>query len=396
VRTARWAVLVTGLGLLAGCASAGAHATAAPPATAASAPLATSMASMTGSSSAASGGAAWAILAMGGAAAAENQFWELFTRQAGSDQWRLVTPPGVADNGGLVATGAGASVTVAFRPSQDLTFSPLAATTDGGKAWTAGLLDAPVASVPDALAGDGPSTMLALLSDGAVEQASASGGGWTRLAAPGAIASSAAGRRCQVGGLTAVAYTPSGTPLVAAECGRAGVAGLFAHVGGSWQTAGPTVSSVQSAQVLRLSGDRSGDTALLQVGGQVGGRGGGLIGGLVAAWTGPSLTGESTGWATSAPLAGAGRVLGSGTGADGAVWVLLTGNRAAVISGPGGTWRMLTAPPPGTAVLAALPGGVFQALAVSGAKLTVYRLTTAGGWSSTQVINVPIQYGSSS
>jgi hypothetical protein len=131
VRAARWAVLVTGMGLLAGCASAGTHAAAAPSVAAASAPLATSMAT---SSSAASGGAAWAILPMGGAAADENQFWELFTRQAGNDQWQLVTPPGVADNGGLVATGAGASVTVAFRASQGLTFSPLAATTNGGKA----------------------------------------------------------------------------------------------------------------------------------------------------------------------------------------------------------------------------------------------------------------------
>jgi hypothetical protein len=385
VTTARRAVLVAGVGLLlAGCASAGTHAAAVPSDTTASAPLATSM--VASSTAAASGGAAWAILPMGGAAADENQFWELFTRQAG--HWQLVTPPGVADNGGLVATGAGASVTVAFRPSQGLTFSPLAVTTDGGKAWATGLLDAPVASVPDALAGDGTSTMLALLSDGAVDQASASGAGWTRLAAPGAIASSAAGRRCQVGGLTAVAYTPSGTPLVAADCGRAGVAGVFAHVGGDWQAAGPTVSGAQSAQVLRLSGTGSGDIALLQAGG----RGGGLV----AAWTGPSWTGESTGWTTSAPLAGAGQVIGSGTGPGGAVWVLLAGNRAAVISGAGGTWRMLPAPPPGTAALAALPGGVFEALAVSVAKLTVYRLSAASAWSRTQVINVPIQYGSSS
>ncbi len=393
--TARWAVLVTGMGLLAGCASAGTHAAGThaaevPSDTAASAPLATSM---TASSAGASGGAAWAILPMGGAAADENQFWELFTRQAGNGQWQLVTPPGVADNGGLVATGAGASITVAFRPSQGLTFSPLAATTDGGKAWATGLLDAPVAGVPDALAGDDTSMMLALLSDGAVDQASTSGGtsvsaaSWERLAAPGAIASSAAGRRCRVGGLTAVAYTPSGTPLVAADCDRAGVAGVFAHVGGEWQAVGPTVSSGQLARVLRLSDARSGDTALLQTGGPGGG--------LAAAWTGPSWTGDSTGWTTSAPLTGTAQVLSSGTGPGGTVWVLLAGNRAAVISGPGGPWRMLTAPPPGTVALAAQPGGVLEALAVSGAKLTVYRLTTTGAWSSTQVITVPIQYGSS-
>ena len=66
---------------------------------AATAPLATSMTT--------ADGATWAILAMGGAAADENQFWELFTRPAGNGQWELVTPPGVADNGGLVASGGG-------------------------------------------------------------------------------------------------------------------------------------------------------------------------------------------------------------------------------------------------------------------------------------------------
>ena len=91
-------------------------------------------------------GATWAIVAMGGSAAGENQFWELFTRPAASDQWELVTPPGVADNGGLVAAGGAASLTVAFRPSQGLTFSPLAVTSDDGKTWGTGLIDAPVAS----------------------------------------------------------------------------------------------------------------------------------------------------------------------------------------------------------------------------------------------------------
>jgi hypothetical protein len=47
-------------------------------------------------------------------------------------------------------------------------------------------------------------------------------------------------------------------------------------------------------------------------------------------------------------------------------------------------------------VLAAGPGGAVDALAVSGGKLTVWRLAAAAaGWSETQTINVPIQYGSS-
>ena len=51
--------------------------------------------------------------------------------------WKLVTPPGVADNGGLVASADGASsLTVAVRPSQNLAFSPLAATANGGASWS--------------------------------------------------------------------------------------------------------------------------------------------------------------------------------------------------------------------------------------------------------------------
>jgi hypothetical protein len=52
--------------------------------------------------------------------------------------------------------------------------------------------------------------------------------------------------------------------------------------------------------------------------------------------------------------------------------------------------------PPGTAALAPGPGGGFDALAVSGSKLTVWRLDQgATAWTRTQVINVPIEYGSS-
>ncbi len=68
--------------------------------------------------------------------------WQVFVRQSASPAWRLVTPPGVADNGGLVAAGTGRALTVAVRPSQNLTFSPLAVSTDGGARWSTALVDA--------------------------------------------------------------------------------------------------------------------------------------------------------------------------------------------------------------------------------------------------------------
>jgi hypothetical protein len=56
-------------------------------------------------------------------------------------------------------------------------------------------------------------------------------------------------------------------------------------------------------------------------------------------------------------------------------------------------WR--PTPPPGTAALAVLPGATTDALAVTGATLTIYQLTAAGTWSRPQSVKIPIQYGSS-
>jgi hypothetical protein len=372
----RAAALLAGTALLAGCASTASQPPSAPPA-AAAAPLATSM-TVTGAGT-------WAIVAMGGSAADQNNFWELFTRPAGGTQWELATPPGVADNGGLVASGGDGSLTVAIRPSQGLTFSPLASTSDDGKTWGTGLLDAAVAAAPDALAA-GSGHTLALLDDGTIEQSGAAGGNWTRLAAPDAIATSPAGRQCQVTGLTAVAYTPSGMPLAAASCGRPGTVGIFARIAaGTWQAAGPAAPGGSPVRVLRLTGTATGDTALLA-------SGTGSAASLFAAWTA-----DGTRWTTSSALpTRSSQVLASGTGPGSTAWVLLTDGRAAIIAGPGAAWRQLPAPPRGTATLAAVSGSTVDALAVNGTSLTVYQLTSGGTWTKTQSAKVPIQFGSSS
>ena len=96
------------------------------------APLSTSLVTAQGT---------WAIAVMGGSAASHNNFWQLFMRPAAASHWSLVTPQGVADNGGLIAAGGSTSLVVGFRPSQSLAFSPLATSTDGGHSWTPGLLE---------------------------------------------------------------------------------------------------------------------------------------------------------------------------------------------------------------------------------------------------------------
>ena len=176
------AVLACG-GLIAGCASQPARVTGAgPPLTA---PLSTSLVTAQGT---------WAVAVMGGPDA-DNKFWQLFFRPVTGGGWSLVTPQGVADNGGLVAAGGGAYLVVGFRPSQNLAFSPLATSTDTGRTWTPGLLDAGLADTPGAIAVGPSGRTLALLQDGTIEAApragSAAAGRWAPLTTLKALAASA-------------------------------------------------------------------------------------------------------------------------------------------------------------------------------------------------------------
>jgi hypothetical protein len=346
------------------------------------APLATSLVTAQG---------AWAITVMGGSAASENNFWQLFVRPAGASRWSLATPPGVADNGGLVAAGGSTSMLIGFRPSQDLAFSPLATSSNAGKSWTPGLLDAGLAAVPDALAVGPSGQALALLHDGGIEAAptpaAAAAGQWSQLTTLPALAASAAGRACGLVAVNAVSFGPDKTPMAAGSCLRRGVAGVFADTGGTWRAAGPALPAGfggDQVQVLGLAGTTlankgSGNAALLLAGTH-----------LLAAWS------NGTQWTVSGPVAADG-VTAAGFGPGGSVWAVPGNGRAEAITGAGGSWQVLPGLPAGTATLAPGAGGGYDALAVSGSRLTVWQLAkAASSWTKVQVINVPIQYGSSS
>jgi hypothetical protein len=390
--TAGWArigLVVTALacaGLAAGCGSGspGASGAGSPhgPVTggapAVTGPLSTSLVTAQGT---------WAIAVMGGSAASENNFWQLFVRPAGASQWSLATPPGVADNGGLVAAGTVKSLVIGFRPSQDLAFSPLATSTDTGKVWTPGLLDAALANDPGAIAVDASGQALALLQDGTIQTAptaaAAAAGQWSELTTRPALAASAPGRGCGLRGLEAVSFGVNRTPMAVGSCERPGVAGVFVDTSGTWQSAGLTLPAEyrgDRAQVLGLAATSGGNVALLLAGDS-----------LLAAWS------NGTHWTVSAPVGGvgSGSVRASGFGTGGSAWLLVSGGRAETISGPGAAWQALPTVPAGTATLAPGPGGAWDALATSGSDLTVWRLTQ-GAWAQVQLIKVPIEYGSSS
>jgi hypothetical protein len=329
----------------------------------------------------------WAVVVMGGSAASYNNFWQLFVRPAGTGSWRLVTPPGVASNGGLVVASPGAGSLVAgFRPSQDLSYSPLATTRDNGAAWSPGLLDAPLADVPDALAiAPGTGRLLALLAGGQAELSGPGGTGWARLVSQRQLAGSPGAARCGLRGLAAVSFGISGVPMVAGSCGRPGIVGVFAQAGGMWQLAGPALPVADagaSVTVLRLTTTARATVALLAIGR-----------GRAARLAVATLTAGH--WSLSPPLPLNGSAPASASIGPAGTAVLLTPRRAETVT-PGGSWRPLPPPPAGTAVLAPGAAGGWEALTVHQTRLTVWRLAPgARGWVAGQVIRVPIVFGSS-
>jgi hypothetical protein len=379
------ALALAAAALLAGCGSAAPAA----PGPAAEAPpggapfLATSLVTSAGT---------WAVAVMGGSVATNDNFWQLFARPVGSSTWKLVTPPGTPDNGGLVLAGVGGSLITGFRPSQYLTFTPLTLTRNAGQAWSStGPLDGALANGPDALAA-APSTgkLLALLTDGTAELAAPGYTSWTTLATQRSLAATPAGRSCGLQNLTAATFTTSGIPMLAATCARAGTAGIFADAGGTWHAAGPALPAAlahQPVQVLRLTTTTSSTIALLVAGT-------GSDASLLAAWSPDS----GSHWTLSPPLRLNGAAPSSASfGPGDATAIMLNGSRGQAVAGPGALWRALPALPPGTATLAAGPAGGFDALAVARTKMTIWQLAPRSAtWAKSQVINVPIQFGSSS
>ncbi|HYK67006.1 MAG TPA: hypothetical protein VEV45_03605 [Streptosporangiaceae bacterium] len=354
-----------------------------------------------------SDGSSWAVVDMGSTASALNSFWELFVRPAGSSTWRLATPTGVASNGGLVMTqSTPGEIVTGFRPSQDLTFSPLASSGDAGARWSA---DAPLnpglADVPGALAGNSAGHLIALTQSGDVESAAAVGAAWTRLTSLGALAKGPAGRACGLTALTAVAWTPAGAPLVAGDCSKPGVTGIFTLSAGGWHAAAPrlTGSPARSgADVVGLTTTAGRTTAVLTVGNHA-------TASVITAW---SLDG-GTHWTQSAPLPSPALASGGqpsvSFSADGSAGLVVTpaarqpgASQVATIGWLGSDWDVLPAlnaaparsASSRVATLVAAPGGAPQALEVDGGTMTVWQLGT-GNWTIAQTIRVPIPYGSS-
>ncbi len=383
------------LALLTGCSQAVPSAGRQPPA---GVPLATSVLGPDGMS--------YAIVEMGGKAAANENFWQLFARPERGSGWRLITPPGVADNGGLIAAETGRrSLLAGFRPSQDLSFSPLTSTGDDGARWlTAPPLPAGLANVPGALAAGPAGQVLALTTGGEVLLRSGPPAGWHLLVTERALAATLAGRSCGLTGLTAVAFGPGGTPLLGGGCTSARSAAIFSQdASGHWQLAGPVLggpASTGPGQTSAAAGRGTSVLALATAGGVTTavirtGSGRVLVAWQPSASQHSATRGGAGKWTNSAPLvAGAARVESASVWPGGAVGVLFSAGRAAVVTGTGGRWQPISGLPAGTVTLAAEATGPVQALAASGGTFRAFSLV-AGQWHLAQTIHVQIPYGSS-
>ena len=348
-------------------------------------------------------GGTWATLAMGRFGDPVDTFGEVFYRTGCSGSgctpgpWALATPPGVASNGGLmVAANPDGGLTAGFGASIALTFSPLAETAAAGTVWNGGILPAGLLPVADSLAASGPTQRLALVSTagGTVLASGRDLDTWVRLATAADVTPAASAAGCTLGALDAVAVSPAGNDLVAATCTGGGRAGVF-RLGtvGHPRTVtdvGPRVAgAAATVRVERLVTTASGLAALLRTGS---GRG-------IRLSLATSVDDGAT-WTVSPATATGGRSVRSTavTPSGGFAVVLASGGAATALEEvtPAAGWRSLPTPPPATSVVAARPGGGYDALVPAGVQLDVFTLAGTGSrWTRTQVVDVPLQYGSS-
>jgi hypothetical protein len=338
----------------------------------------------------------WAILPMGHLGDPSNTYWELFFRPDGRTDWTLVTPPGVADNGGLsAAADPDGSIAVVFAPNDLLTFSPFAFTSDNGRTWSAGVIPFGTAALPDVLTPPAGATaqLSALDRNGSkVQVGTGAQTDWSTLYTKSGLAGSVEGRACGVGDLTALVASGHGE-LVGTSCNVPGAIGIFSGSGipGSLQFVGPRLTpSDGQFSVLRLSWQKNRVVALVD------GRNG-SVNSLYAV----SGDGQPTSWSVSQAFAlpAGSALVSSGFGPDQTLVVetkSAAGLLGAAVAGSdgGGSWRSLPRLPADTESVSVAADGNVDALSASLSELTDWRLT-GRRWSKTEVLTVPIQYGSS-
>jgi len=344
------------------------------------------------------GDGTWVTFPMGRLDEALNTFWQLFFEPTAGGTWsNRVEATATATNGGLVLapTDVGGLV-VGVRPSSYLTYTPLVSAVGPATSWSNGLIDAALAARPDALASGPGGDGLALIGHGSQSRVVASSGSlsiWRSLVDERALATTGPGRACGLAFITAVGYLGT-RAMIGASCRHADTVGLYVQRGGEWQLANvrlPHALSHGRVEVLALQYEGSSATALLAVAQKT-------TTSLVAAWsvsTGHWTTSSALRVSAGASVASFGPVGGSGLFA----LVQSAGSRdtLAVTNHSDPTWRDLPSPPVGTATIAFASPSSAAAFVATTVVVTIWSLNPATNrWVAGHVVDVPIQFGSSS
>jgi hypothetical protein len=333
--------------------------------------------------------ATWATVRTGGPAVG-GKYWQLLVRPAGSSKWSLVTPPGVADNGGLAVAASRSTATVGFVPSADLRFSPLAMTTDNGAHWITGLLNAGLLAAPSAMAALPGGRLLAITSKGA-EESGPGGKHWSTLATFKSLVATPAGRKCGLTALTAAA-SKLGSPLLAGTCTHPGVPFVVERGQAGWIPITATLPgslAKRPVTVLQMVSVTSGTSMLLGVGSGRGQQ-------VVPAW----LPGHQTTLTVGRPFVRDWRPVTSTYFSAATGMGVILGGKDAQATVPGATERLLEAkgeiaprslPAPDTSLAfsGAPDSGQFTALVPGLDTVQVWQWDTNGTWHRTQVVTVP-------
>ncbi len=300
-------------------------------------------------------GVSWATVQTGGPSVG-GRFWQLLAEDQATGTWRVVTPPGVADNAGLVVTRAtDGTITTGFVPSDLLKFSPLAMSTDGGAHWAQALLPAGLAPEADGLA-----------------------------ALP-------AGRRCGLTCLTGTTGLPGGSVLIAGDCSRPGQLGLFGNASGSWEAIDPGLPlpvSEGKQSVLGLISSGTGTSALFEVAirhSQL------LIPAVLPAGK-TSWSYYPGSFSLFQSMTVKGGSIASVSGSPEGVWAVTLRGRRGLASGYAGRVRPqeskpFSVPGPDATVVASASGG-FTALVPGLSSIAVWQRSASGAWQRTQTIDV--------
>jgi hypothetical protein len=337
-------------------------------------------------------GSIYAAIPMGDLGQSLNTFWQLFELSGGSTGWKLLTPPGIADNGGLVIEGGSPSaLTVAIRPSNLLTFTPIALKANHTSWSDGGLIPAALVGAPTAYVGTNVASFAAVKNGGGAVLRSTNGTAWNKIGSSASL-SSVAGGSCRLAGVQALA-TNRGLPLYAGgTCVAGDRAGIF-EFSGSWRDIGPKLGSLadrSSRVVLELSATESGLEALIATSS-------GATTRLILAFS--STNGAS--WVTSDSLripSSADIVSSGGLGSSGAYVVWQKSGTMAAVAGANGRWTSLPRLPDHALTLAFPqgPSGRIDALGGHHSEFLAWQLDSSRSrWRQTEAFAVPIVYGSS-